>query len=128
MSLKKSSKRRQEKQRRKQPSRTRASKAQAEITIEIDLPSSQLAETIYTTLLPETRSQPRGFRSHATVKKKNRVVVLNIAADDIVAMRAASNTYLRFVQVALKTIQAVSPFYRAADREPESTDNLGKTN
>lgn len=118
MSTKKSSKRRVEK--RDRPSRKRASRAlAAEITIEIDLPSTQLAQTIYTTVLPETRSQPRGFRSHAAVRMKKDVVTLNIKADDIVAMRAASNTYLRFVQVALKTIEAVSPFYRAADREPE---------
>jgi tRNA threonylcarbamoyladenosine modification (KEOPS) complex Pcc1 subunit len=126
MSPKKSSKRRQAKERPKQQPRTRAHKARAELTVEIGLPSTKLAETIYTTLLPEAHSQPRGFRSHVGVKKKDRVVTLNIEADDIVAMRAASNTYLRFVQVALKAIQAVSPFYRAAGRETESTDNLGK--
>lgn len=43
---------------------------------------------------------------------------MTIRADDIVALRAASNTFLRFVSVALKTLNIVSPFYRADDSNP----------
>lgn len=39
-------------------------------------------------------------------------------------MRAASNTYLRYVTVALKTFSAVSPFYRRADAKPDSPDRM----
>jgi tRNA threonylcarbamoyladenosine modification (KEOPS) complex Pcc1 subunit len=42
---------------------------------------------------------------------------LHILADDIVAMRAASNTFLRFVVVAVKTVNVVAPFYREASDE-----------
>lgn len=104
-------------QRQKQSPKTRKSKPQAEITIQISLPSSRLADTIYNSLLPETRQSP-GYRSRTTVERSDRILRLSITADDIVALRAASNTFLRFVSVALKTLNVVSPFYRADDSNP----------
>ena len=98
-------------QKQKLPSKTSLEKASAEITIEIDLSSSKLAETVYTSLLPETK-QPSGFRSQVSVKHKGKALELHILADDIVALRAASNTFLRFVAVAVKTVNVVAPFYR----------------
>ena len=95
----------------KAPPKTSPEKASAEITIEIGLSSSRLAETVYRTLLPETK-QPSGFRSHVTVKHHGKKLELHILADDIVALRAASNTFLRFVAVAVKTLNVVAPFYR----------------
>lgn len=91
--------------------KTNPEKASAEITIEIRLSSSKVAETVYRTLLPETK-QPSGFRSHVTVKHREKELELHILADDIVALRAASNTFLRFVAVAVKTVNVVAPFYR----------------
>ena len=98
------------------PRKTRAENASAEITLEIGLPSSRLAETVYRSLLPETK-QPSGFRSHVSVKRRGRTLELHILADDIVALRAASNTFLRFVAVAVKTVNVVAPFYRNANAE-----------
>ena len=98
-------------QKRKAPPKTSAENASAELTIEIRLPSSKLAETVYRSLLPETK-QPSGFRSHVTVKHQRKKLELHILADDIVALRAASNTFLRFVAVAVKTVNVVAPFYR----------------
>jgi tRNA threonylcarbamoyladenosine modification (KEOPS) complex Pcc1 subunit len=43
---------------------------------------------------------------------------LNIKANDIVALRAASNTFLRFVSVAMKTLNLVAPFYSAGKPDP----------
>lgn len=98
------------------PQKTRPESTSAEITLEIGLPSSRLAEAVYKSLLPET-TQPSGFRSRVSVKQKGRSLELHILADDIVAMRAASNTFLRFVVVALKTVNVVAPFYREATDE-----------
>lgn len=98
-------------EKRKAPPKTSLEKASAEITIEIGLPSSKLAETVYRSLLPETK-QPSGFRSRVSVTRQGEAVELHILADDIVALRAASNTFLRFVAVAVKTVNVVSPFYR----------------
>ncbi len=100
----------------KLPRKTRRESVSAEIALEIDLPSSRVAETVYESLLPETE-QPSGFRSRVSVKQKGRSLKLHILADDIVALRAASNTFLRFVAVAVKTVNVVAPFYRKGDNE-----------
>ena len=104
---------------------TSKSKPQAEISINISLPSRKLVETIYNSLLPETRQTP-GFRSQTTVDRKDQILQLNIKADDIVALRAASNTFLRFVSVAMKTLNVVAPFYRA-DNPKLDQQTTGKT-
>jgi tRNA threonylcarbamoyladenosine modification (KEOPS) complex Pcc1 subunit len=98
------------------PRKTRPESTSAEIALEISLPSSRVAETVYNSLLPET-TQPSGFRSRVSVKQKGRSLELHILADDIVALRAASNTFLRFVAVAVKTVNVVAPFYRKARDE-----------
>jgi KEOPS complex subunit Pcc1 len=119
-------------QRQKQLPKTRKGKPQAEITIQIGLPSSRLADTIHNSLLPETRQTPR-FRSRTTIGRKGAVLRLNIKADDIVALRAASNTFLRFISVAMKTLNVVSPFYRADEPNPiqrttgKKIDRRGRT-
>src|SRR5467141_2174868 len=98
------------------PRKTRPESTSAEIALEISLPSSKVAETVYRSLLPETK-QPSGFRSRVSVKRRSRTLELQIFADDIVAVRAASNTFLRFVAVAVKTVNVVAPFYRNANAE-----------
>ena len=100
----------------KLPQKTRPESAAAEIALEIGLPSSRVAETVYKSLLPET-TQPSGFRSRVSVRQRGRSLELHILADDIVALRAASNTFLRFVAVAVKTVNIVAPFYREAGEE-----------
>jgi tRNA threonylcarbamoyladenosine modification (KEOPS) complex Pcc1 subunit len=100
----------------KLPWKTRPKSTSAEITLEVTLPSSRVAETVYKSLLPET-TQPSGFRSHVSVRQRGRSLELHILANDIVALRAASNTFLRFVAVAVKTVNIVAPFYREARDE-----------
>ena len=104
---------------------TSKSKPKAEINFHISLPSEKLAETVYNSLLPETRQTP-GFRSQTKVDRKDHILQLNIKADDIVALRAASNTFLRFVAVAMKTLNVVAPFYRADNPNPDQR-TTGKT-
>lgn len=107
----------------KLPRTTRKKQPAAEVTIEISLPTQKLADTVYTSLLPETR-QPPGYRSKTVVHRRGKIVRLNIRAADIVALRAASNSFLRFVSVAMKTLNIVSPFYIA--QEPESPITTGE--
>src|SRR5713101_54625 len=95
----------------KLPQKTRPESAAAEIALEIGLPSSRVAETVYKSLLPET-TQPSGFRSRVSVRQRGRSLELHILADDIVALRAASNTLLRFVAVAVKKENDVETIYR----------------
>ena len=94
------------------PPRTTTSEPITELKVEIELGSARAADTVYYSLLPETK-QPPGFRSQITIRKKGRIIALKIMAQDIVALRAAANTFIRFVSVALKTFDTVAPFYRA---------------
>ena len=100
--------------------KTRRDQSLIEIKIDISLPSTKLADTTYRSLLPETR-QPPGFRSRTVVSRTDKTLHLDIKAADIVALRAASNSFLRFVSVALKTLDVVAPFYMAQDRESSNT-------
>lgn len=83
-----------------------------------------MTETLYSTLLPET-SEITGFRSSTRITKHNKTLRLRVTADDIVALRAATNTFLRFVSVTMKTINTVSPFY-TADKQAPTQPTSGK--
>jgi tRNA threonylcarbamoyladenosine modification (KEOPS) complex Pcc1 subunit len=50
------------------------------------------------------------------VSASARKLELRIEADDLVALRAASNSFLHFTAVALKAIEAVAPFNRSRTR------------
>jgi len=78
----------------------------------MDLPSARVADTVYKSVLPETL-QNATFRSRTLLSRNGRVLELTIKAKDIVALRAASNSFLRFLAVAVKTIDIVAPFYSA---------------
>jgi tRNA threonylcarbamoyladenosine modification (KEOPS) complex Pcc1 subunit len=82
------------------------------LTILIELPNNQAAESVRKSIEPETRPT-KNFRSTTTVSSKGKQVCIQINASDLVALRAASNSFLRFVVVALKGIYAVAPFYRS---------------
>ncbi|HZY94953.1 MAG TPA: KEOPS complex subunit Pcc1 [Candidatus Bathyarchaeia archaeon] len=81
----------------------------AELTVEIDLPNAKIAETVYASLLPESQPTP-GYRSTIRLRQMGRVLWLQIKARDIVSLRAASNSFLRLVAVAVKTINVVARF------------------
>ncbi len=86
--------------------------ASAQINVKIGLSSARVAETVYRSILPET-VKTAGFRSRTSLRRNGRVLELVIKARDVVALRAASNSFLRFLGVALKTIDVVAPFYSA---------------
>ena len=100
--------------------KTQANKlSEAEITVEIGLPSKRVVETVYAAVSPETL-QTAGFRSKTTIRTRGRVLVLTIKARDLVALRAASNSFLRYVAVASKAVDVVAPFYRAGRSQMNS--------
>ncbi len=77
----------------------------------MDLPDSRVAESIRKSLEPETIAT-KGFRSRTTISSDDSQLCLRIEADDLAALRAASNSFLRFVAVGLKAVETVAPFYR----------------
>jgi tRNA threonylcarbamoyladenosine modification (KEOPS) complex Pcc1 subunit len=99
-------------QRQKVRQRINKYKSLSEITIKIDLGSAKIANAVYDSIFPETK-QPRSFRSSTTIGRKNKVLWLTIKSKDLVALRAASSAFLRFVSAALKTLNVIAPFYSA---------------
>ncbi|TMI11762.1 hypothetical protein E6H33_11470 [Candidatus Bathyarchaeota archaeon] len=84
---------------------------ESEITISIILESSKIAETILRSVIPEAQQTP-GYRSSTRLEARGHVLTMHIQAKDLVALRAASNSFLRFVSASLRAIEVVAPFYR----------------
>ena len=100
-----------------QPSKNRLlrKKARANLTIIIDMPDLKTAKTIRDSIRPETEAG-KGFRSKTTATTRGNKLQIGITANDLVALRAASNSFLHFVSVGLKGVSAVAPFYRGGPK------------
>ncbi|TMI13813.1 hypothetical protein E6H35_05930 [Candidatus Bathyarchaeota archaeon] len=81
------------------------------LTISIILGSPKIAETIFSSVAPETKQTP-GYRSSTRLEARGRILTLRIQAQDLVALRAASNSFLRFIAAGVGAIEVVAPFYR----------------
>ncbi len=90
------------------PSPSRASVA--ELSVSIEFPSARIANIILHSILPETRTESH-FRSKTSAARHGNVLVIRIEASDLGALRAASNSFLKFISAAMRAIEAVSPFY-----------------
>jgi tRNA threonylcarbamoyladenosine modification (KEOPS) complex Pcc1 subunit len=86
-------------------------KSRANLTIIIDMPDPKTAKSIRDSIRPETEAG-KGFRSKTTATARGNKLQIGINASDLVALRAASNSFLHFVSVGLKGVSAVAPFYR----------------
>ncbi len=90
-------------------------KVQANLTIIIDMPDPKTARSIRDSIRPETE-EGKGFRSKTTATTRGNKLQIGITASDLVALRAASNSFLHFVSVGLKGVSAVAPFYRGGPK------------
>src|SRR3989442_15848336 len=84
---------------------------ESEIIISIILGSPKIARTIFSSVAPETKQTP-GYRSFTRLEARGRTLILLIRAQDLIALRAASNSFLRFITASLRGIEIVAPFYR----------------
>ena len=75
---------------------------QANSYIEIEFASSREAEAISSALLPEVKDS-KTRRSDMEVEIEGKVLILKISAKDTTALRAITNSYLRWI-VTLKQI------------------------
>jgi len=69
----------------------------------IDLTSPDVAWAIFRSLEPETRVLA-GMRSRVRVVTRRRVLILRFEAKDVSALRAALNSYLRWVNMLVKVL------------------------
>lgn len=79
----------------------------AELSVSIEFDSARVADAVWASVLPETRETGR-FRSKTTISRRGRVVRVRIEALDLVALRAAANSFLQFVLVAKRAVETVS--------------------
>jgi tRNA threonylcarbamoyladenosine modification (KEOPS) complex Pcc1 subunit len=81
-----------------------------ELIVQIEMLDEKVARTVYTSILPETM-KAHGYRSNVELAIDQNWLKLSISAMDIVALRAAANSFLRLIMVAMKTVHIVAPFY-----------------
>lgn len=74
--------------------------------IEIPLDSKKTAEIILAALKPETKSGPSD-RATTQVSLQDTVLIIEVEAGDITALRAAMNSYIAWVSACIKSIEQI---------------------
>jgi tRNA threonylcarbamoyladenosine modification (KEOPS) complex Pcc1 subunit len=67
-------------------------------TFEFDFPTPDEAKAAASAIMQETEFKKRGS---SEVKVSGKTLTIKISADDAVSLRAASNSYLRLMQIIL---------------------------
>jgi len=75
----------------------------ANAVLRLKFPSQRHLEIIFKALLPEVRKPPT-MRSRAFLEKEDTFLILKIEAKDTVALRAAVNAYLRWIDSIINTL------------------------
>ncbi|MEM2117977.1 MAG: KEOPS complex subunit Pcc1 [Candidatus Bathyarchaeia archaeon] len=76
----------------------------AKATIRLKFPSEKHLEIVLKALEPEIRKSPT-TRSQATFTRKKNLIILSVAAKDTVALRAAINAYLRWINSTTNVLE-----------------------
>jgi len=74
--------------------------------IEIPLDSLETAEILFAAISPETKSGPSD-RATTRVSLRESVLVIEVEASDITALRAAMNSYIAWVSACIKSIEQI---------------------
>lgn len=82
----------------------------ANAVLRLKLPSKRSLEMVYRALMPET-AKPATTRSKAHLKTEDLFLVLTIEAKDTVALRAAINTYLRWISAVCDVFSVLNTLY-----------------
>lgn len=69
----------------------------ANAVLRLKFPSQRRLEIIFKALEPEVRKTP-SMRSRVFLEKEDTFLILKIEANDTVALRAAVNAYLRWIE------------------------------
>lgn len=79
----------------------------AKATVRLPLESERKLTALIKALTPEVSKQI-GERSRATISRDQLSIVLNVEAEDIIALRSALNAYLRWINSTLRVMDVVS--------------------
>ena len=81
-------------------------KLKAKAIVRLKFPSERNLHIVFEALKPETRKNTT-MRSEASLKESGEFLVLEIGAKDSVALRAAVNAYLRWVDSTIKVLNVL---------------------
>jgi len=76
----------------------------AEATVKVELDSEKILETVFKAIKPETLTPPTR-RSKVFVKINGKTLTLRVEATDTTALRAALNSYLRWIRLAVEILE-----------------------
>ena len=75
----------------------------AKAVIRLPLSSEKLQTALMQALTPEVNRQI-GIRSKVTLKAEGQVLILNVESEDTIALRAALNAYLRWINSTMNVV------------------------
>jgi len=75
--------------------------------VEIELESAEVAKTLFSALNPETKSVP-SERADTKLNLNDNLLIIDIQAEDLTALRAALNSFLAWLSGCRKAIKAVN--------------------
>ena len=78
----------------------------AKAVVRLKFPSEKQLDIVFKALEPEVK-KPTTMRSRTTLKKDGALLVLNVEARDTVALRAALNAYLRWINSILSVLEVL---------------------
>lgn len=76
----------------------------ARAVVKLKFPSERDLHAVFESLKPETRKNT-AMRSEASLNESGELLVLRIKAKDSVALRAAVNAYLRWIDSTIKVLK-----------------------
>jgi len=79
----------------------------ASTAITLHFPSRKRLEMVLKALKPETEMHPSTRRSKVSVSGKQNSLILGFEANDISALRASINSYLRWIMLINDSFQAI---------------------
>lgn len=75
--------------------------------LEIPIDSEELARVIRSAIAPETDSAPSD-RAKARVSVESSVLLVEISAEDLTALRAAMNSYIAWISGCIRAVDSVT--------------------
>lgn len=78
----------------------------AKAVARLKFPSKKQLDIVFKALEPEVK-KPTTMRARTTLKKDDALLVLNVEARDTVALRAALNAYLRWINSILSVLEVL---------------------
>jgi KEOPS complex subunit Pcc1 len=78
----------------------------AKASVRLRFSSEKRLTTLLDALAPEA-NRPINLRARAVLEREDNFLVLKVEAKDTVALRAALNAYLRWIESAVKVLEVV---------------------